>query len=318
MDGDQTTWNGINGAAESAPTFKAAGPSAASLAADNANDEELRPRDAPRTPASTNVVPDDCPDGQAVLDGIPNCTPPWAPHTFVNGAGNNVNDPTEVYINGSYRWYTGMNGIVNYETPDDRPHNVEYMPEDWGMEFDYNLYNDDLPGGNTRPACPFGNDRQFWGARGTNSGDEVRSWEVWVGGSTTVSAGTWGAYFDGNDASDDCSSLGLSVGVGYPRNLNDGLTGPDAGVIRVYTTVVADRGAKVSSVQSASYQATSNDCNNVGVEPNSNCMGLNVNRAFPGPGSDRHISVGKTAGYTAPGVLYSYSGWDGPLDYAPF
>lgn len=95
------------------------------------------------------------------------------------------------------------------------------------------------------------------------AGNEVQRWEISLGGGTSTSAKSWGAYVDGNDASDPCSSQGLGLGVGYPHNIDNGLD-PNRPTVTVFTAVHAERGTEIPSPSSANFQATSNDCNLVG------------------------------------------------------
>lgn len=311
MEGTEVGRDSLSEAVAAMPTFVGAGLSAESLQAKVQSEQLARGGGV----ASARISG---PRTQ-VIDNSPEYTEQWAPQTFISNAFENANDPSEVIINQSYAWYTTSGSSYGNTAPDQTPHNVEMIPDDWGLELDYNLYNDIIPGGgpDVHPNCPAGTDDHFWGARGTDGG-EVRSWDLYVGGSTTESAEDWGAYFDGNDASDDCSRLGLSIGIGYPKNLNDGLTTNTPQRLSLYTTVITDRGDEDMSVQSANYSLVGNECDLAFQRPRSACMGLNLTRDYPGPGSQSSITVGKSNGYTAPGVLYFYSGWDGALDYAPF
>lgn len=145
------------------------------------------------------------------------------------------------------------------------------------MEFDFSLWHDGIPG--MHPACPPGTDDRFWAARG-----EVRYWLVRVldidrpGTVVSTNARNLGVYFDGNDASDPCSRLGLGVGAGFGSSIPV----DEHGFSWLDIVVGTDRGNRSSSLMSMQFQAVSNDCNNVFRRPGSWCMGRN-RRAFPGP-----------------------------------
>jgi len=226
------------------------------------------------------------------------------------------------------------------EGPDTRRHDPEIVPTEWGIELDYSLYNDGqrqaFP---FRPACfSLSSERDFFAAREGGPGRQVRSWDISVQGSGgTASAEDWGAYFDGNDALDNCGELGFSIGIGNPNKLDDTLA-PGADV-RVYMTVYADKGTQSRSDQQVRYQVVSNDCPQYPVgdpavrpytyvtKPNSDCMGLWYNRPVPASlegkrfspvlnREDRFMS-GDTDLFDAPGRWAHYSGL-GTYPEAPF
>ncbi len=58
---------------------------------------------------------------------------------------------------------------------------------------------------------------------------------------------------------------------------------------------------------SVNVQVVSNDCNDIGQAPDSNCMDLNVVRDFP-LGSKGFVVSGRSNGFSFPGCYYTY--WD--------
>lgn len=154
-------------------------------------------------------------------------------------------------------------------------HNFQWdnaLWDDWGYEADFKQYNetDTMPG--IRPAClNTSNDRLFWAARGSSPE---------IAGYYTDIPSVARPYFDGNDALDNCSNLDLSMGIGRPALL------PAVSNPNVYFsfTLWAYRGTKISNIFSLKQQRISNDCNDIGAEENSDCMGLNDQR--PGSGSE--------------------------------
>jgi hypothetical protein len=106
-------------------------------------------------------------------------------------------------------------------------------------------------------------------------------WAAWKGGAKWNAVrvgwnfpGESAPYWDWDDATDSCQKLDFTLGVGYPRKLR---------ASRVYTYwIAAERGTKSSSDYDLGAQKLSNDCNNVGLDPGSSCMGLNASRAGSG------------------------------------
>ena len=205
---------------------------------------------------------------------VPVVAPSWAPG-FVTGKA--------FAEAGRAKFYSFMNWTGT--------HSPRKMPFDWGFEYDWSLYNSSRPA-TDRPNCPSANDRYFWAARHPN---EIRSWSMWVNGTGLNGSDNYGAYLDANDLFDSCRRLGFAVGIGWPRNMP---TNPSVEVL-----ITADRGSPASSPYAVYLQASSNDCFAV---PDSNCMGLNTARQFPGPGRISIDAVPQDKGWTAPGC-FTYS-----------
>jgi len=165
------------------------------------------------------------------------------------------------------------------------------MPSDWGLEFGWDLWEDTLSG--TRPVCAQRTGRfvRFWSKTYNDAGGtdvNVTSF----GGNVPVSAQP---YIDTNIDSDPCSRNSLQLGIGEPRNL--------ASLTAYLLYVGVRRGERSASSYSADVNAISNDCNNIGFSARSNCMGLNVNRAFPGPGPRGGLWINRANGWTVPGCV---------------
>ena len=174
------------------------------------------------------------------------------------------------------------------------------IPTDWGFEVDMVQYNDALFG--TRPLCAPGVRDAFWAARDQGP-SAVSSWAVYSLTGDLTNSPFIGAYLDWVDDSDPCGQQNLSVGIGYPRNLP---ANADGSVV-LQTVIHTWRGTETSSPMSVNVQVVSNDCNDIGSEPNSNCMDLNVWRNFP-LGSKGFVVSGSSNGYSFPGCYYTY--WD--------
>lgn len=259
------------------------------------NPARLSPFDAP--PASKSVVGSRTAAAAARARNLAPETAPaaylpaWAP-TYTEQLAREEN-PGIVVIRTFAKWNS---------TSGNHP---RHMPSDWGLEFDFSLFNDDISG--VHPFCPPGTDDNFWAGRGTARG-EIRSWSVYNSGYST---GDLGGYFDGNDASDPCSRLGLPIGIGYPDNIN--ARSPSSSSYELETTLRTDRGNQSASLFEHLYDAVSNDCNNLGLPPDSDCMGLNDNRVFPGPGADEAYTLNRDRLYYAPACHSYLSGNSSPF-----
>ncbi|OPF80993.1 hypothetical protein VT50_0210645 [Streptomyces antioxidans] len=176
----------------------------------------------------------------------------------------------------------------------ERGHTPADTPDDWGLEVGVTLYNDDLSW--TRPFC-FGDgdaDADFW----------ATTWET---------GGVWGTnapdssapYPDYNLWTDPCSQNGLEIGIGYPQKLK-----PDTSY---QLFVQKDLGNLGESAMSGSASIKSNDCNNAGAEPSTNCMGLNTDRDPPDGVDGAAVYVNAGRGWTAPGCTLMIDGADEPI-----
>jgi hypothetical protein len=159
--------------------------------------------------------------------------------------------------------------------------NIAAFGSDWGYEHNMTLYDGD-PVGPVRPYC---------------SPDAYTAhWAAWDVPGFKWNSVQWGhnfpsdsvPYFDWDDATDECSNLDFTIGVGYPMKLSAGTT---------YSFWIdAKRGAASSSPYELGAQRLSNDCNDAGMEPGSSCMGLNASR----PGSATELLVNGDRGWSVP------------------
>lgn len=205
--------------------------------------------------------------------------------------------------------YPGHGGVAEVSTVSQwisaRGHEIGSMPDDWGFEIDMSQFNDAFSG--TDPFCPIGYNEGFF-AKHVPVGDDssIISWSAWditAGGQPGDHGASFGAYFDHNTFLDDCGRKSIAVGIGYPQNVNQAYRG----VAFLGTRVVTHRGADVTfSPISAVTQAVSNDCNDLGVAPESNCMDLNIGRTFPGPGSKILLSINKARGMHIPNCIITF------------
>ncbi|MFI8998986.1 hypothetical protein [Streptomyces sp. NPDC053542] len=178
---------------------------------------------------------------------------------------------------------------------------IEAFGQDFGYEHNVSLYNEDDIAGRpwTRPGCaPWDSAvadeyQNFWAA-----------WDIWAFKWNAVSYG-WNIpgeaapYWDWDDVTDECSKLDFTMGIGYPMELKPN--------VEYGAWIYAEDGDQDFSVFDMGGQKLSNDCNNLGMDPGSSCMGLNDNR----PGTGTELIVNKTRGWTVPGCI----GW---FDGTPF
>lgn len=139
---------------------------------------------------------------------------------------------------------------------------------DYGYEHNLSLYyRSELLSNSTRPACSDSAYTYFWA-----------KWDTAVSRWNAVKYG-WNfpaesaPYWDWDDDLDSCQKLDFSVGVGYPTLLKPGIS---------YSYWIAALPGTSSSVYELAGQKLSNDCNNIGMEPGSSCMGLADRREFTG------------------------------------
>ncbi|MGL5858071.1 MAG: hypothetical protein ACRC35_06645 [Angustibacter sp.] len=174
-----------------------------------------------------------------------------------------------------------------------RPSN---FPDDWGLEMGMTLYNPALSG-LPRPACGLDggdSDDDFWAKTWNTNG------AVW---GTNVPPGS-APYADYNIQSDDCNANSLELGIGFPRALRQGV------IYVVFSETGA--GTQPRSPMSASMALKSNDCNNIGSAPNTDCMGLNTRRRPPAGVEPTRPLVGRGRGWTVPACFQNFDGSDAP------
>ncbi|WP_461144488.1 hypothetical protein [Salinifilum aidingensis] len=167
---------------------------------------------------------------------------------------------------------------------------INAFGDDFGLEHGATLYNTEDISDWTRPYCnpfdfnePYNN---FWAAWDSGFKWNAVEWGTNVPGEAAP-------YWDWDDATDSCQELGFQIGVGYPTNLQ-----PRQG----YSMWIhASRGDQSNSEFTLNTQKISNDCNDVGLDPGSSCMGLNYNR--PGSGTEDLVTLEDQQGWTVPGCV---------------
>lgn len=102
----------------------------------------------------------------------------------------------------------------------------------------------------------------------------------------------------------------MSIGIGQPRKIPTQEPGVKYWFLK--TSINTYRGTKTTSPMAMSYQAVSNDCNDVLQKASTNCIGLNTARVFPGPGADNGFGFNRSRGYLAPGCVTFESGQTNP------
>ncbi len=200
--------------------------------------------------------------------------------------------------------FTGVEGadaanVAVYSIWNGGSNSPDVIPTDWGIEVDTYQYNSQMLG--IRPACASGVYSAFWGSKGSGPSG-IASWYIY-NLSSELPKTTLGAYYDWVDSTDACADQSLSIGIGYPRSLSN-YSETTGGSVVLQTVIHTARGTKSSSPMSVNMQANSNDCNDLGRGPASDCMGLNTNRVFPLGGA--HIISGRSNGYSFPGCFYTY------------
>ncbi|RXR26765.1 hypothetical protein EQW78_08015 [Oerskovia turbata] len=168
---------------------------------------------------------------------------------------------------------------------------------DWGMEIDVSQFNNNFSG--TRPGCASGFQNAFFATQTYPSGNGVHSWAVYEGSdmSTTTKISP---YFDKNSDLDPCNRQSMAIGLGSPQEIR-----MQNGGGSLQTIIRAPRGNVAGSPMSAAAQALSNDCNDLGMIAQSDCMGINVSRPFPGPGSQSMPIVGAHRNIRVPTCTYT-------------
>lgn len=225
----------------------------------------------------------------------PQVFPQWAPSSWRgNGYG--------------FRYDLTSGGTVDAAVMDQfmlwqssRSHSPSRWPSDWGMEIGFDLYNNTITGPN-RPICQqtTGQFLRYW-SRAFVDTIKDEGYVLFFGGTIPASAGP---YIDWLIAGDQCERNSLQLGVGEPRSLLN-----DTGYLFYVENI---RGETSTSEFSAIVDTVSNDCNNAGQAPSTICMGLNINRPWPGPGSAEQRLVGRDRRWTVPGCALMATGWTVP------
>jgi hypothetical protein len=220
---------------------------------------------------------------------------PWAPSATAYSAGT-VNGLTKI-ITWS-EWGRGTSGRAAALNPDDR-----------GLEMEISLWNSGNTG--TRPFClPADANNRFW--FGALPGQPaIVSWTLSTP-SLSLDPEFWGAYVDSATYFDSCERQALGIGIGYPQDPPD--WNNDGGF---KTTIYGNPGTEVGgSPFSAGYQSVSNDCNDLGEEPSTDCMGLNENAAMPNGWSKNSPTVSRARNWLMPNCI-SYGYGSEPVQINP-
>ncbi|MCR8669929.1 hypothetical protein [Agrococcus sp. HG114] len=182
-----------------------------------------------------------------------------------------------------------------------------------GVEFEFNLYNDDPAYSGVRPFCTLNGDPiggykdRFW-ARNYN-------WS-WQGLSNTGNYAAAQPYADINDSSDLCTRQSIAIGLRYPRQLARG-----ANSFADFNFVItAPRGLVASNRLGSVLQSVENvSCLRGGAL--TDCMGLSGEvKRDEGDATGAYITLNPSRGKTAPGTCWSnndVSPYDGLPD-APY
>ena len=193
---------------------------------------------------------------------------PWAPLSGKMQAYSRSNTEFPAKFRHTAAWYSADN--------------IAAFGSDWGYEHNMALYDSD-PVGPVRPYC--------------SPSAYTAHWAAWDVPGFKWNSVQWGynfpsssvPYFDWDDTTDECAELNFTIGVGYPTKLSAGVS---------YSFWIdAKRGDASSSSYELGAQRLSNDCNDMGMDPGSSCMGLMFDR----PGADTEPLVGGHRGWTVPG-----------------
>jgi hypothetical protein len=169
------------------------------------------------------------------------------------------------------------------------------FPDDWGLEYGVTSYNPNITG-TIRPLCGLGGDTDFWSTTYHNND------YTWTAFDIPEAAAP---YADYNIETDSCKDNSVEVGLGYPQAL-----GTDSGDMNV--TIDMAHGSESSSPASVKASMVSNDCNDIGAWPGSNCMGLQYNRQLPAGYYSPQEYVNPDHGWTIPGCFAMQDEMDEP------
>ena len=143
--------------------------------------------------------------------------------------------------------------------------------DDFGLEIGDKQVNKNLLPGSRPDTCvdPSFN-TGYWAKRAAFNG--FTSWTIMI---PSNNPNTYRSYPDTENTFDSCNEMELAVGIGYPNRLTSYGT-----EFRIFTEVRSPRGNDAGTDVNSTLQSPSNDCNNIGREPNTTCMGLNVTRGY--------------------------------------
>lgn len=138
------------------------------------------------------------------------------------------------------------------------------IPDDYGIEFEINTNNENLPGEVNRPVCQPGYKER--------SIAQNHSWHSWSVSSPNVIPATVHAYADYNDLSDDCGRNSMAIGLMNPQDLPvSGLFGAE-----LQTFIDAPVGNEhASAIDGLLQLVSSSQCTDEWPWDNlTNCMGI--------------------------------------------
>lgn len=172
-------------------------------------------------------------------------------------------------------------------------HHPVYRDLDWGLEFEIKQHNSSpIWIGQNRPFCALTNYKlHFWAI------NQAYDWTVYApyGDLTTI-----GAYADTNDLSDACAEQTMSIGFKNPGQVwDDGY-----GYTELAILINAPGGTLAESSPISGYIDTvdSYSCDPApwNGTPHTDCMGLDYNATYPGPGPASYATLDVSRGYIAP------------------
>lgn len=238
---------------------------------------------------------------------------PWAPGPYTYWRGYNEGDQAVMELSSAWLPYEGFDARA--------------LPEHFGMEVEFNFYNDNLipptippairPNCGYDPNDPKEGDRRylddFWAARYNSSNDGIDSWSILTEAGSQIDHKEIGFYWDWTDIFDSCDRQSIAVGIAHPGNIPEN----SAGVKSFRIEIRAPRGWPASSPMSGLYQAVFNSCEYshtsdgavktlLPLSPSSACMGTVVPAPeVPNASSSWNFSAEKAR--SLPGCYNTYN-----------
>lgn len=183
-------------------------------------------------------------------------------------------------------------------------HHTQLWPDDWGLEIGPTMYNGDLSE-QPRPLCGFDggdSDTDFFFETFSSSADDSSFFTVWNVPSEAE------PYVDSEITFDACDENSLELGIGKPRELDNN--------VAYYAVAWMTRGTKEDSLVGATMSAKTNDCNNLGLNASTECMGLNTG-AVPEYIVPYELLLNRDRELTAPLAFKMTDYWDQPFVLDP-
>lgn len=209
----------------------------------------------------------------------------YFPKTWKGEANNAYRCTSYAYVGGPCHATTPLSEMQQLISND----NHRWPQSDWGLEVSLDLYNSAVcSGGTANDVYQPG----WWAAPQTYQ---------WVTNIPRYAR----PYLGDNRLFDDCTRLTQSFGIGWPWSLISGYE---------YSFFIATRNPnKVASSRfGAGFQAVSNDCDDIGRDPHTDCMGQNTSRVWR-HGMQSQIVVNRNRSLTVPGCARMASGWSAPV-----